>query len=183
MNSKHDTTVKFIEDDYNFRLHSALKEKDVEISRLVEKIDQLLEANQKLSIKVDENLMLINDMKQNYLEKVNTLQNALEKKDLEIVQTKQSYEGRLDELSRSFDDEKTRMISSYEESLSKLSNGHSSSKDKLSMIINERERDLKVLLEKQQVQERHYNDIIDKLKGEISSHKENILNRKFLFIK
>jgi len=46
------------------------------------------------------------------------------------------------------------------------------------MIINEREKDLKNLLEKQHAQEIQYNEIIDNLKTEISSPKENILNLK-----
>lgn len=53
------------------------------------------------------------------------------------------------------------------------------SKDKLSIILNEREKDLQLILEKLQMQEKHYNELIAELKLEISSHKENILNRIF----
>jgi len=52
------------------------------------------------------------------------------------------------------------------------------SKDKLSIILNEREKDIQNILEKQQSQEKNYNELINELKREIASHKENIINRK-----
>ena len=52
------------------------------------------------------------------------------------------------------------------------------SKEKLSMILAEREKDVQLILEKQQNQEKNYNELIGELKKEIASHKENILNRK-----
>lgn len=59
-----------------------------------------------------------------------------------------------------------------------MNNGHTNSKEKLSSILNEREKDLQDIIEKQQTQERHYNELINELKKEITIHKENIISRK-----
>jgi hypothetical protein len=61
-----------------------------------------------------------------------------------------------------------------------LNNGHTVSKEKLSSILNEREKDLQAILEKQQTQERNYNELINELKREISVHKENIISCKVI---
>jgi hypothetical protein len=52
------------------------------------------------------------------------------------------------------------------------------SKEKLTLILNEREKDVQMIIEKQQTQEKNYNELISELKREIASHKENILNCK-----
>lgn len=59
-----------------------------------------------------------------------------------------------------------------------MNNGHTISKEKLSTILNEREKDLQNILEKQQTQERHYNELINELKKENNIHKENIISCK-----
>ncbi len=61
-----------------------------------------------------------------------------------------------------------------------MNNGHTVSKEKLSSILNEREKDLQAILEKQQTQERNYNELINELKREISVHKENIISCKVI---
>ena len=64
----------------------------------------------------------------------------------------------------------------------RINYGHSMSKEKLSIILNDREKDVQLILERQQAQEKHYNELIAELKNEIASHKENIINRNFRFI-
>jgi hypothetical protein len=61
-----------------------------------------------------------------------------------------------------------------------LNNGHTVNKEKLSTILNEREKDLQTVLEKQQTQERTYNELINELKREIAVHKENIISCKVI---
>jgi hypothetical protein len=177
MNSKHSTTIRFIEDDYSFKLEKAIKEKEEENFRLSEKLNGLMDYNENLNTKVDDNLRIIQDLRQNYSEKINELQLALNKKDLELIEMKNFFDSKMDTINRTSEEEKSRIINNYDENLNKLNNGHTNSKEKLAMILSEREKDIKMILEKQQSQEKHYNELIVDLKQEVASHKENILNQ------
>ena len=186
MNSKYSSTTKFIEDDYKYKYEKAMSEKDEEMKRLMNKINDLLDYNDKLSMKVDENLRIIDELRKNYSEKIHEMQLHMNKKDSELIDMKNFYESKIDSMTRNFEEEKSRIVNNYEENLNKyyhlkfrLNNGHTMSKDKLSIILNEREKDIHNILEKQQSQEKNYNDLINELKREIASHKENIINRKY----
>ena len=65
MNCKYSSTREYIEEDFNSKFNHAIKVKDEEIQRLVSKVNDLIEFNDRLSIKNDENLKTIQDLRQN----------------------------------------------------------------------------------------------------------------------
>ena len=119
MNSKYSTTTRFIEDDFNYKFEKAIKEKDDEIKKMLSKMNDLIEYNDKLSIKVDENMKVIEDLRRGYSEKMNEIQMQLNKKDLEIIEMRNFYEAKIDALTKNYDEEKSRIITNYDENFNK----------------------------------------------------------------
>jgi len=119
MNSKYSSTSKFIEDDFNYKLEKTIKEKDDEINRLVLKVNDIVELNEKQNLKIEENLRIIQDLRQNYNDKFNEMNTNYSKKDLESIEIKNYYENKLETLTKNYEDEKSRIINNYEENFNK----------------------------------------------------------------
>ena len=119
MSTKHSTTIKFVEDDCSYKLEKYTSEKHEENQKQVSKINDLLDYIDNLNAKVDENLKIIQDLRQNYSVKINELQNLVNKKDLEIIEIKNFYEAKVNASNLQFDDEKSKIINSYEDNLNK----------------------------------------------------------------
>ena len=119
MNSKYSSTSKFIEDDFNYKLEKTIKEKDDEINRLVLKVNDIVELNEKQNLKIEENLRIIQDLRQNYNDKFNEMNTNYSKKDLESIEIKNYYENKLETLTKNYEDEKSRIIINYEENFNK----------------------------------------------------------------
>ena len=119
MNSKYSSTSKFIEDDFNYKLEKTIKEKDDEIHRLVLKVNDIVELNEKQNLKIEENLRIIQDLRQNYNDKFNEMNTNYSKKDLESIEIKNYYENKLETLTKNYEDEKSRIINNYEENFNK----------------------------------------------------------------
>lgn len=114
MNTKYSSTTKFIEDDYTYKYEKAMKEKEEEMKKLMNKINDLLEYNDKLNLKVDENLQIIEDLRKNYSDKIHELQLCINKKDLEMNEMKSFYEAKIDSMTKTFEEEKSRIVNNYE---------------------------------------------------------------------
>ena len=82
-------------------------------------MNDLIEYNDKLSIKVDENMKVIEDLRRGYSEKMNEIQMQLNKKDLEIIEMRNFYEAKIDALTKNYDEEKSRIITNYDENFNK----------------------------------------------------------------
>jgi len=119
MTTKYSSTTKFIEDDYKFKFEKALKEKDDELKKHLEKIDDLLSQNESLSHKFDENVKDYECSRRNYTDKIHELQLIINKKDMELNEMKHFYEDKIDSLYRNFEEEKSRIINNYEDNFNK----------------------------------------------------------------
>jgi type III secretory pathway component EscV len=119
INSKYSSTTKFIEDDYKYKFEKAMKEKDDEVKKLMSKINDLLEYNDKLNLKVDENLTIIEDLRKNYSDKIHELQVCINDKDIEMNDMKSFYESKINSLLKTSEEEKSRIVNNYEQNFDK----------------------------------------------------------------
>jgi type III secretory pathway component EscV len=119
MTTKYSSTTKFIEDDYKYKYEKLVKEKDEEVKKLMSKINDLLEYNDNLNIKVDENLTIIEELRKNYSDKIHELHVSINNKDLEMSEMKNFYESKINSLIKSNEEEKSRIVSNYEQNFDK----------------------------------------------------------------
>jgi len=80
-------------------------------------MESLEKANDELFTRVEENYRSMQDYKKSFHYKLKDMNEIIEKKEHEIVNTKLHYEKILNDLSLNFEDENKKLVNNYEEKI------------------------------------------------------------------
>jgi len=117
MSKKNALNIKYLQEESSLLIQKEKNEKELEMKRLMENIEELEKANDDLFNRVEENYKATQEYKKSFHYKLQDLNDIIQKKDQEITNTKLHYEKILSELTNNFEEENKKIVNSYEENI------------------------------------------------------------------
>jgi hypothetical protein len=100
-----------------------------------------------------------------------------------LIKIKNEYEIQISKLENSFDEGKKKLIFDYESKIDKMIDQFEEMREKMEKLNDDRENNIKSLIEQHKSQMLVLEKENETLKKEIECHKQNILASKYNFIK
>ena len=178
LKNKNSYEIKKLIEEYDNELKRIINEKDNEINYLNTHNFELEKQNNELVNKLNEYSELMNKNTNGLNEKVNDYENTIISLQKDNNNMKDFYEKKLNFFSQNFSSERDKIINSYEDMLEKLNSNNNDSKEKYYNIINERENEIKDLINKHKNETDNLKHVIIELQKqleEIRLDQENLI--------
>lgn len=141
-----------------------LLEKEDRINFLYDKVYQLEEINSKQKNKIEEYEELLNSSQSNFRDKIALANCHLDELMNENAMIKEYYEKKIGDITNISAEERNKIENKYEKSIETMKVGYETSKAKHLEIIQQKEREIRELMEKYQNEKIEMTGAIDKLK-------------------
>ena len=170
--------INALKENYQNQISSLKSSHENEINTLQNTITQLnnelnnLKENYTQEIKEKNNL--INDLK-NENERLNF---EIKNKNEELIKAQNSFEIMSKQYEKEFSEEKSKIINDYEIKIEEIVKSVESTKNNLMNLIEQREFDMKNILDEKNTEIFKLNELNKKMKAELESHKINLINIK-----
>ena len=170
--------INALKENYQNQISSLKSSHENEINTLQNTITQLnnelnnLKENYTQEIKEKNNL--INDLK-NENERLNF---EIKNKNEELIKAQNSFEIMSKQYEKEFSEEKSKIINDYEIKIEEIVKSVESTKNNLMNLIEQREFDMKNILDEKNKEIFKLNELNKKMKAELESHKINLINIK-----
>lgn len=112
---KNGLNIKFIQEENALLLLKERNEKEIENKKLIEVIENLEKANDDLFTRVEENYKAMQDYKKSFHYKLKDLNEIIENKEQENINTKVHYEKIVAEMAKEFEEENKKIMDNYED--------------------------------------------------------------------
>ena len=170
--------INALKENYQNQISSLKSSHENEINTLQNTITQLnnelnnLKENYTQEIKEKNNL--IKDLK-NENERLNF---EIKNKNEELIKAQNSFEIMSKQYEKEFSEEKSKIINDYEIKIEEIVKSVESTKNNLMNLIEQREFDMKNILDEKNTEIFKLNELNKKMKAELESHKINLINIK-----
>ena len=170
--------INALKENYQNQISSLKSSHENEINTLQNTITQLnnelnnLKENYTQETKEKNNL--INDLK-NENERLNF---EIKNKNEELIKAQNSFEIMSKQYEKEFSEEKSKIINDYEIKIEEIVKSVESTKNNLMNLIEQREFDMKNILDEKNTEIFKLNELNKKMKAELESHKINLINIK-----
>ena len=170
--------INALKENYQNQISSLKSSHENEINTLQNTITQLnnelnnLKENYTQEAKEKNNL--INDLK-NENEHLNF---EIKNKNEELIKAQNSFEIMSKQYEKEFSEEKSKIINDYEIKIEEIVKSVESTKNNLMNLIEQREFDMKNILDEKNTEIFKLNELNKKMKAELESHKINLINIK-----
>ena len=170
--------INALKENYQNQISSLKSSHENEINTLQNTITQLnnelnnLKENYTQETKEKNNL--INDLK-NENERLNF---EIKNKNEELIKAHNSFEIMSKQYEKEFSEEKSKIINDYEIKIEEIVKSVESTKNNLMNLIEQREFDMKNILDEKNTEIFKLNELNKKMKAELESHKINLINIK-----
>lgn len=179
----YDKSVEAIEEEFEVKLQQLSNENQIEKNNCFAEINDLQQENSELSSQIENCRREIQQIKANYGGKLEDVENELKVKESELFNLKSYYEDKTSRLNEDFERQKNKLIQTYEENIEKyfllsvnrLSQGHQISKEKLTKLIQQRELDVRAMMEQADGEEKAHRGSLVDLKNEIEYLNQQII--------
>ena len=171
-------TINELKENYENQISALKSSHEEEITTYAEKITKL--ENELNNIKdnytkvMKEKNNLINELKDEN-ERINQ---EINKKNEELIKAQNSFEIMSKQYEKEFSEEKNKIINEYELKIEEIVKNVENTKNNLVNLIEQREFDMKNILDEKNTEIFKLNDINKKMKEELESHKMNLINIK-----
>ena len=170
--------INALKENYQNQISSLKSSHENEINTLQNTITQLNnELNnlkEKYTQETKEKNNLINDLK-NENERLNF---EIKNKNEELIKAQNSFEIMSKQYEKEFSEEKSKIINDYEIKIEEIVKSVESTKNNLMNLIEQREFDMKNILDEKNTEIFKLNELNKKMKAELESHKINLINIK-----
>lgn len=173
--NKHITTIKAIQTNSNLHVTEVLNQKKGEIEVLNRRLNEALQINEILTEQRKEDNDIANKKLMEINDKVAHLEVLLGKKDDELLKLKCSFDTMMTQNENLIQEQRGSIVKEYENKINDVLNAFEATKENLTKMIEEREVDIKSIIEANRNEGNDYNLVISKLQKEVECHKANII--------
>ena len=170
--------INALKENYETKIRDLGTSHNAEIQSYSEKIFQLEkelnEIKQNYNKEINEKNIVIKDL-QNENER---LEQEINKKNEELIKNKNAFEIMNKQYEKEFGEEKNRIINEYELRIQEIVQNVENTKNNLVNLIEQREFDMKNILDEKNSEILKLNEINKVMKEELESHKMNLINIK-----
>jgi hypothetical protein len=174
--NKSSHQIRIIEGEHNLQLKSVIAEKDLQIEKLTSQLEEFKKCNDELLDNLRQQIKLSKEDKIITQNKFQVLNNEIQEKENEIKNLREYYQDRVQAVQQDSHEQKRHINGEYEMTMNRLNHDHSKEKDRLESIIQDREREIKDLLDNRRHDEIQFNKVTDELKLEIEGLKKQNFN-------
>ena len=172
LNIKLEKDKKNLIENNEIEIKRIIAEKENQISYLYNQNFELQKANDVLLQKNNKfNDILTND-KVNYNSQISDYKNTIQGLQRDNNDLKEFYDNKLNFFTKNFSLKKNKIIDSYENTIEKLSNGYNESKEKYLNVINQRDNEIKNLIQQHRNETDKLNFNLKELKTQIEVLRE-----------
>ena len=172
LNLKLENDKKQLIENNELEIKRIIAEKENQISYLYNQNFELQKANDILLQKNNKfNDLLTND-KVNYNSQISDYKNTIQGLQRDNNDLKDFYDNKINFFTKNFSLEKNKIIDSYENTIEKLSNGYNESKEKYLNVINQRDNEIKELIQQHRNEIDQSNFNLKELKTQIEVLRE-----------
>lgn len=173
MKHEHKREIERIVSDYHTQTDQLSNEHNNQIAFYNEKLNRMEEVISNQLEKIKENEIKLYDNEGTFKAELNKTTFHLDEIIHENNSMKQFYEKRIEDLTKLTGEDKNKLVASYEESIHQLKEGYQISKEKYLEVIQQREDDMKGMMQHYQKEIKELNSIIDRLKLNYDSVKKD----------
>lgn len=168
-------TLNAMKDNYENKIMQLQKEHQIEVESLKNDIIHLEQSKTEQSEIIYKEKDDSNRVICKLNSRIKELEDQLRKKDDEMLKIKNSFDVMMTQNEQMLKDQKQQIITEYEDRIEKIVNDVDVAKDKLLKLVDEREIDIKNIVDSNKTEIYKLNEIISKQQEEIECHKVNLI--------
>lgn len=171
-NKTYIMNMQLVENDYNTNLRNLLNEKDSDILRYNKLNNDIERKNIGLADQIDEYINTIRDNKTDYNLRMSVLESNLRQCEVETENAIAEYEKKFRYMIDYYNREKDHIVEQYEVLSEKMANEYNLSKENYMKLIEQREKDISILLDQDKAERLNNSKALEELSIELDKLNE-----------